>query len=197
MYSRFIDSEHGLIAKAFYDINGDKRKYHNWNHVLENDKCLKNIKTDYDINLDFANMWHDAVYDELPNKELRSATMFYNIYSSSTYTPFRQNFGLNIDKVHRLITETTDHIYTDNYLMVYTDLHAFESDELRKRNRKNLYEENNLFYGIDKETFFNNSISFLQGLSDRVKNNRKYKYYFTKILEGIDKEIIDHRNKNL
>jgi len=185
------DNIHVNLAKMYYLVNEEKRHYHNWNHVVENHNWLVEnegfIPDRLAVNLYFANLWHDAVYDDKPFKEKRSADAFYKIYSNPVMDSFRESQKhLNIDTVYRLILETEDHIFNDTRWMVAADLHQFADEKLRERNRLKLYNEAIALYGIDKATYKENSVAFLKGLLERVESQSFMGLY---IAEGLRAEI--------
>jgi hypothetical protein len=53
--------------------------YHNWNHLVAMYNYLADTKQPYNVELDYAIMFHDYIYDASPKKEFRSAVAFEKI----------------------------------------------------------------------------------------------------------------------
>ena len=71
-----------MSDRIYYDVNNymrrvmgsDQRlKYHTYSHVLDVTERLPIFLDDVSLELYLAAMFHDVIYDEQPNKELRSA----------------------------------------------------------------------------------------------------------------------------
>jgi len=84
MWSKLISDNYrtntaaAIMAKDYYDINNCA--YHNWQHILDCYTYLEQSNTPYDENLDYAVLYHDVIYDEKPNKELRSADFLLKFF---------------------------------------------------------------------------------------------------------------------
>ena len=183
MYSRFIDTNHGAIASHYYSHYAEKRFYHNWDHVIKNDKNLENLSVSYDINLDFANMWHDAIYDEKPYKEKRSADTFLQLYTLFDTTSLDE-MGFDVNLVYRYIIETEDHVSVNkDNLLVKADLMGFMDDNERAVNAELLYQEAMALYpDMTEEMYYSNSIDFLTKLKNRPG-------IWEPVIPGIEKNI--------
>lgn len=164
MYNEERYEQQKMLAEPFYFKHEDKRVYHNWKHVLENEEFLKSIEAPH---LYFvANLWHDAIYDDKPFKEKRSADLFYRIYNGPLSGYYDSP---EIDEIYRMIIETEDHVYNDESYLVEADLHQFAIEKMRLRNRRLLREEAFKLYGLDDDVeYAKNVVSFLSGLHDRV-----------------------------
>lgn len=175
MLNKLLNSLDVKIAKTYYDVGGDKRDYHNFDHILENHDIITRLYSNgneyYDYDLFLANLWHDAVYDEKPFKEKRSADAFYRIYSDPNMEEYVQRSHIDIDKVHRIIMSTSDHIYNcdESFHMVQADLYAFTDINKIHENRRKLYfEAEALYTDMSVTDYLENTVNFLEGLHQRI-----------------------------
>ncbi len=116
-WSRIQNTE--LATEAYVLMNENEMagcQYHNNQHIEEMYQYLEDTDEPYDEALDWVVMFHDVVYDEKPEKEARSAKLFFDL----VYKYRGCNMDTNdIDRVQLLIMETEHHKVTDEvYLKV-------------------------------------------------------------------------------
>ena len=155
---------HPIFIKAVEHINSDsRRKYHNMSHVEAMYNFLEDNEFEYDEALDWAVILHDVVYDEKPNKELRSAGWVKYL---EEYYPKEL-----LNRIGNSIIATETHDYRqgeDLWPIIYADLHGFLTEHTAEENYQLVKEEYMLLYGqIDDETFIKNNAIFLIMLSQR------------------------------
>ncbi len=197
MWSLIIDTPLELQAYIHMkenEINGCK--YHNNTHINQMYQYLEDTNEPYDEALDWAVLFHDAVYDAEPDKELRSAKLFFEM--SQKYPGC--NLDVNgIDRVQFLIIETIAHEVTDEaYLkgssaIIRADLHALaDKVETIKNFLKIMIESMNL-YKCSIEEFATNNITFMSRLRERVASNilvdKEHEIFYNEIINGIDLTI--------
>lgn len=169
-------------------------KYHNNNHIREMYQYLEEINEPYDEVLDWAVMFHDVVYDELPDKELRSAQAFMEM--SERYR------GCNLDttekqRVYDLILATASHkilsesVLPGNKAIIRADLHALTSKIHAIQNFTKIMNESMNLYGCSVEEFAENNIKFMEGLKERMMFNISVvdmdeEYFYNEVINGIN-----------
>lgn len=185
-----------LAYEAFMRIADNNCAYHNLIHVDEMYQYLEDTNEPYDEALDWAVLFHDIVYDKHPEKEERSASLFFDIAKK-----FR---GCNLepqelDRVQFLILETINHKVTkDVYLkgssaIIRADLHALTDKVRATQNFVKIMNESMELYGCTVEEFADNNIKFMAGLNQRVAVNStvdiEHKQFYIDVMKGIDLTI--------
>jgi hypothetical protein len=172
--------------------NVDKaRKYHNWHHVNRLYTWADKWGFKYDLVLDIAIAFHDAVYDHLPNKELRSAELIHEIVPR-----FLPNIEQSVlDQAYQLVLTTEDHTPTKDNRLILCDLADFSVEFFRKINEQNVLLECHAVYGITKVEFYRNNITFVRALRNRIEDGDEMwgddTPKFADILKGLGDHIAD------
>lgn len=161
-----------LAHHARMTIYGNKNlDYHNWDHVESMYRYLADTNEPYDEALDWAVLFHDIVYDEQPEKELRSAKAFLDMADQYTgCTPDIWERG----RVYRLILHTVQHVVTPcerASAIVRADLHGLTNELTCYQNFGKIMSESMKLYNIDMVTFAENSEKFMTALLHRVSGN--------------------------
>jgi predicted metal-dependent HD superfamily phosphohydrolase len=186
-----------LATEAYIRMNDNEIagcQYHNNQHIEEMYQYLEDTNEPYDSVLDWAIMFHDVVYDDKPEKELRSAAIFIELWRNS-----KSNNDLNIgqaDDIYNLIINTADHKYAgyhNSSAIIRADLHALADKVKTTENFVKIMNESIALYGCTVEEFATNNIAFMSGLHERVAANssvdKDHKELYSKILNGIDLTI--------
>jgi hypothetical protein len=105
------------------------RDYHNIAHVIRLYNYAAKLKIPYDVNLDFAILVHDMIYDDQPNKEIRTNYEFIKMITKSI------GLGMNIPekaylegivieplKIVDMVNTTINHSPMNNLGLVSNDL---------------------------------------------------------------------------
>lgn len=191
-YTELATEAYVLISEN--EINGCE--YHNNTHVWQMYQYLEDTDEPYDEALDWAIMFHDAVYDAEPKKEWRSALAF-----SEMKDKYRGcNLSLwDVSKVSGLIMATENHLIetrnlSKNYsAIVRADLHALTSEVDTVNNFVKIMNESMNLYGCTVEEFADNNIKFMTGLKDRVYTNstidNQHEMFYKSVMKGIDLTI--------
>lgn len=145
--------------------------YHNWEHICSCYKYLADTDVPYDESLDFAVLFHDVVYDHLPEKELRSAELALKMIDK-----IYKNKGFGVKEI---IMGTVNHSVTaetnwQTRAMIRADLSALGDPtciEPIKNFAKIASESLILYQGLTVVKYCENTISFMHGLLDRVMGN--------------------------
>lgn len=151
------------VAEDHYDIGGSCRSYHNINHIVDCYRFLKANNAPYDEDLDFAVLFHDVVYDNQPNKEIRSADLMLDLYPDRV-------------KAHEIILATAHHMITD-YMdestrwMIRADLSGLADREKTVQNYFKIMQESMALYGCTAREFAENNYNFMLVLLKAVDNN--------------------------
>jgi hypothetical protein len=165
--------------------------YHNYDHVQSMYAYLEKTNEPYDEALDWAVLFHDIVYDKLPEKEKRSAIML-------TFNGNIPKYKINdyvLARGSEMIYGTVDHLVTspDLSAIIRADLHGLTDTSSTIRNFANIMEESCNLYSIDPKAFASQSAVFMQGLRERVLTNvsrdPKHKEFYESVLNGIDLSI--------
>lgn len=196
MWSRIQDTE--LATEAYLlmvenEINGCQ--YHNNSHIEAMYQYLEDTNETYNVVLDWAIMFHDVVYDEKPEKELRSAELFVKLLKDN-----RSDYGLylsQVDDIYNLIINTADHLckgYHNSSAIIRADLHALTSKVDTINNFTKIMDESMTLYDCSVEDFAKNNVRFMNGLHQTMEINilnasEDEKEFFRKVQDGIDLTI--------
>lgn len=184
-------------------IDKNNLPYHNMNHVKSMYRYLSESKVPYNLELDFAVLFHDIIYDKGDHKESRSAKAFEGMFhvhkmlgfpSSSINGP---SFGkclkdVDIETTKNLIHDTTAHVVMTrdkfSVYMILADLHQLKDPLMVYKNFGLIMEESTKLYGINETKFAEQSEIFMNGLMARITDNlgkTKFDDEFEEILMGI------------
>jgi len=185
-----------LATEAHILMNENEIKgceYHNNDHIDEMYQYLEDTGEPYDEALDWAVLFHDAVYDAEPEKESRSARLFVEMCDK-----FR---GFNLRpseqaKVHGLIMRTRTHEVHPGAseaakAIIRADLHALTDKTKTIRNFVKIMNESINLYDCSVEEFAENNIKFMEGLKERMMFNISVvdideEYFYDKVINGIN-----------
>lgn len=159
------------VALAVSHMRANHLAYHNVQHVIDCFNFLEENEVEYDENLEYALWYHDAVYDEYPKKELRSAQLFYR---NSTYVETIKNPAVVMDMIFVTSHHDVRKCANDNEVwMIKADLHALTNGASTVDNYFRINEESNILYDATQEEINNEAIKFLTKLSKTMKSNFK------------------------
>jgi len=192
MWSQLIETPVGYYAENIMRRN--RCAYHNWDHILAMFDYLKKNDYPYDIDLDAAILYHDSVYDNQSDKEIRSSELFldYCEMYPDRFAVIHQNTA------HLLIMDTIEHSIKHgsdepSRAIIRADLHALADGETTFMNYHKIMNESMQLYGIDRITFAKNNIEFMIGLRERCCKNlvtdRDYETFWEDVIRGIDDTI--------
>ena len=166
MWSKLIgdtprtESSVQIVAKDYYDMN--HCAYHNWQHILDCYQYLELANVPHNEELDYAVMHHDIVYDNKPDKELRSAELMLEWYPTRT-------------AAYDIIMATADHKIAKRDLfslnMIKADLHQLCDPVMATRNYVKIMDESVSLYGITAHQFATNNAIFMMNLQNTVFEN--------------------------
>lgn len=191
-WSQIQDTELGRMARLVVWDNADNREltYHNWDHVHSMYQYLADTNEPYDEVLDWAILFHDIVYDEKPEKELRSAKVFVDMvkrYEGCGLSPAEQG------RVYSLVMRTVDHVVVSEVkgssAIIRADLHGLTKRLTSIENFVKIMKESMSLYNIDEVEFAKNSEKFMTDLMFRVHSNIEldpnHADFYLKVGEGI------------
>lgn len=165
-----------------YPDGGTILHYHNLQHVGSMYQHLYDTQEPYDPVLDWAVLFHDIVYDNKPDKELRSGLVFME---------WSKECGLSQDEryaVVKLILQTEKHEDL-NSAIVRADLHQLADSVKLFHNFYAIMQESKALYGCSERTFAANSETFMIGLADRISMNlyedTKHRRLWNNIYQGV------------
>ena len=188
-WSRIQETE--LAAEACWRIADNGCAYHNLIHVDEMYQYLEDTSVPYDEALDWAVLFHDIVYDKHPEKESRSALLFYEMQEE--YLGFAGE-KYDLLRVGNLINCTADHkIYywstPSQKAIVRADLHAL-TDKIRTvENFVKIMMESMELYGCTVEQFAESNILFMNTLKETMLLNilvdSEHEMFYDSVIKGI------------
>jgi len=194
-WSKLIDTPIGKVAKTLHQLD-KRRKYHNWDHICRNIHHAKHtFNFEYDAALDLSNLFHDIVYDEHPDKELRSMITFAGIYEAMEPT-----FDHNVyDSARALIMDTVTHENVRNdERMILLDLADLGDPHQTKVNHGLIMDESVSLYNVDIAECARGGITYMSNLINTSKVNQSVSEntdYWDKIINGINQTI--HLNEGI
>lgn len=158
-------------VRPLYDTN---LPYHNWEHILSGYTWAAD--EDFDMrnshHLKAAWLYHDCVYDNNPEKELRSADKF-DVFARGSYWCTDER----LERVKQLIMYTSHHdlakIGDDpiGVIIVKMDLHALTDPLQTIENAVKINRESQLLYDCDAQSAAQGSIDFMSDFMPVMENN--------------------------
>lgn len=158
-----------------------RRKYHDFQHILDMYHYADELGFEYDEVLDYAILFHDIIYDHLPLKETRSIIVVVMSLQGCLTAD-------KLGEVAYLIGTTFDHsLKATDLRLVLLDLYSFSYDEKTKANYNKIVEELKLLYPdyhIDDLKKMN--FDFIKNLYDKmIKEKISVKSDFDGIIQSI------------
>jgi hypothetical protein len=190
MWSKFIGNTYStetsvqIIAQDIYTRNGSIQ-YHNWGHILDCYKYLEDEQVEYDEDLDFAVMYHDVIYDEKPDKELRSTGFMLHHFPKRT-------------RAAEIIMATVGHKITEDTpwqerMMIKADLHQLADPVQATRNYVKIMDESIYLYKITPLEFAKNNAIFMMNMQNTVFANMQVdtdQKFWEAVRQGMEHTII-------
>lgn len=161
-----IDEVDTLFLVVLHQMQHNECDYHNLDHIAAMYQYLQDTNEPYDKALDWAILYHDVVYDELPDKEERSAKYFAEHALRSMSMDF-------VSQVEELIMATKLHIVEKPHWspIIRADLHALANLEIATKNMELIKVESMKLYGVSEQEWAKATVEFMQGLCKRVHDN--------------------------
>lgn len=156
-WSKLLTTPQSDLVRQF--MNHPYLYYHNFDHVERIYRHAQRMNVPYSPELDLAILWHDAVYDHKPDRELRSAELL-----KKTATENPQWFqDIDISQAASMIINTIEHQINPNVnpWMVRLDLAELAYDTMTRENFWNILTENVKLYNIDSITACNRTCEFM------------------------------------
>lgn len=183
--------------KEQYDSNNCE--YHNWDHVTRLYEIVNNWQWRYNPVLDYAIMGHDVVYDNRPDKEIRSANLTLAAIKSFIDMGEINNISdYDLNMIEQQILSTIDHKVTSiffDHSLIILDLYDLSIREKRLENLEKITAESMKLYGITEAEFYENNIKFMEKLKLTMQHNQTLNSinsdFYASIAKGIDEQI-DH-----
>lgn len=178
------------------EITSDPRRcYHNLRHIDSMYDYLQETGVPYDVNLDWAVLFHDIVYDEKPSKEKRSAQAFYDMIE--TYRGFEGNLNDALEVGVLIMSTITHELHTfstrSQKAIIRADLHELADPVKATRNFVNIMDESMSLYGVSQEEFAQSNATFMVAMRDRIRTNKHYDAenaeFYEQVLGGIELTI--------
>lgn len=185
------------LAREVIDIMVEESEelgltYHNLNHIKAMYKYLADNQEDYDEALDWAILFHDSVYDNQPDKELRSAQLFKDLANTYEGCVLGQQ---GKERVVELIMSTVDHVVTKPAMspIVRADLSALVDPLQTLRNYMLIMEESQNLYRVTEYDFAVANAKYMQKLRNSVNLNwskdGQYAKFYSAVKRGINQTI--------
>ena len=179
-----------LEQAAYGKMHRSNLEYHNIDHIFRCFDYYKNNNVVMTETLRVATWYHDVVYDNLPNKEVRST--FYLQAMVEDHNAWARRFpDDDLAKAKTMILGTINHnIITNPYAkdLIKADLYDLTFPDRTIRNFVKIMDESTKLYGISKVDFAKANRSFMDGLLQVCRDNREAdddKEYWDGVLRGI------------
>jgi predicted metal-dependent HD superfamily phosphohydrolase len=166
--------------------------YHNWNHLVAMYNYLADTKQPYNVELDYAIMFHDYIYDASPKKEFRSAVAFEKI-ALDVDEPLYPACNVNI--VKKLIMATEEHVFSKGddpriSAIIRADLSGLTDTLATVQNFASLLEEATMLYNVSYTDYYLAVNEFMKGLSARVdiskaNDDPRHQEFYDEVQKGI------------
>lgn len=166
--------------------------YHNMNHVDYMYNYLAESGEDYDEALDWAVLAHDMVYDNQPDKEIRSAEQFMQLAKTFDGCVLGDQ---GKERVVKLITGTINHLVTEPYLspIIRADLSALAVPLHAFRNYNLIMKESINLYDVDEYQFAEANLKYMKKLKTVVIENRtkdwQHQNFYAAVQRGVNMTI--------
>jgi len=157
-WSKLLHSEMGEFVAEYMD--DPRRKYHNINHVRRLYEIANLLNIPYYSKLDLAILWHDVVYDEHPDKEIRSAELLKE--TAQEYPEWFE--GVIVSSANEMILNTINHKYIPQIdpWLIRLDTTDLSYTQQRYENFWLIVDEAKELYGIDFIQAAKNTIDFME-----------------------------------
>lgn len=190
VWTRIKDTELFEAARHEIALNTLKHKlhYHTIEHVQAMYQYLELSDEPYDELLDWAVLFHDLVYDNKPNKELRSGIRFLELSMSNSGCSLVYEQKVAVVRMI-LDTETHENVWSP---LVRADLHQLADPLHTFRNFNSIMLESINLYGVPERVFATNSEQYMRGLSNRLNKafeGGKPSRLWGNILKGVESTI--------
>lgn len=162
MWSRLQGTPIWAKAEAAYAAP-DGRHYHNMGHVLRLYEVAEQAGVRYDRALDLAILAHDAVYDDKPEKERRSADWLLENADAE------EHLGV-LAAAERLVMSTADHAPGADNRLVLLDLHDLGDRVVSLENRELVAAEFGALMGVGREDFLPGNARYMLGMAARIED---------------------------
>lgn len=188
-WSKLVSTDMGEYVLGIMQANSSLC-YHTPNHVRRIYQHANTLGIEYDINLDAAILFHDAIYDEKPDKERRSAD-FMEATALNIPAWFE---GMSVDEIEEMIMNTAGHSVTPgiNPAMIMLDLYELTDLESARKNFEDILDESILLYGITRKEAAKGSRDFMVGFSETIILNADTSTspeFWSDVLAGVTETI--------
>ncbi|WP_310621597.1 hypothetical protein [Flexibacterium corallicola] len=159
--------------------------YHNWQHITQMLRDADQIDLEFDPNLLFAIMYHDALYDGKPDNERRSASY------AETMLGWHTPSGVSIPKVKSLIMSTVTHSLSEQEedpRLIKLDLMAIAIPNRLKNYNQRVIEEACKLHNMQEKDLIPFRYKFLRRFQRTMLNNYNQTCdpYWQSVYDGIE-----------
>jgi predicted metal-dependent HD superfamily phosphohydrolase len=171
-WSQILHTELASVVVGMIEANVDSNglTYHNMQHVDAMYAYLAETNEDYDEALDWAILFHDAVYDNQPAKERRSAELFTSLVKTFEGCVLGD---AGKERVVELIMSTVEHVVTKPSMspIIRADLAGLANPVSTYYNYSKIMEESKNLYNATEVDFAEANILYMRKLKDTVNSN--------------------------
>ncbi len=193
-WSQILHTELADVVMDMIETNVDSRllTYHNMDHVDAMYAYLAETNEDYDEALDWAILFHDAVYDAQPEKERRSAELFTNLVKTFDGCVLGD---AGKERVVELIMSTVDHVVTKPSMspIIRADLAGLANPLNTFWNYSKIMLESKNLYGVTEYDFAIANVKYMQKLRNSVNLNwskdGQHARFYSAVKRGINQTI--------
>jgi predicted metal-dependent HD superfamily phosphohydrolase len=193
-WSQILHTELADVVMDIIETNVDSNMltYHNMDHVDAMYDYLAETNEDYDEALDWAILFHDAVYDAQSEKERRSAELFTHLVKMFDGCVLGD---AGKQRVVELIMSTVDHVVTKPCMspIIRADLAGLASPISTYYNYSKIMEESKNLYNITETDFAEANILYMRKLRDTLNTNwqqdPQHAKFYVAVKRGINQTI--------
>lgn len=182
-----------VVMERIYSNSDDNMlTYHNMDHIDAMYAYLAETNEDYDEALDWAILFHDAVYDNQPQKERRSAELFTNLVKTFDGCVLGD---AGKERVVELIMSTVEHVVTKPSMspIIRADLAGLANPVTTYYNYSKIMLESKSLYNVTEVDFAEANILYMRKLKDTINSNwykdTQHARFYTAVKRGIIQTI--------
>lgn len=182
-----------VVMERIYSNSDDNMlTYHNMDHIDAMYAYLAETNEDYDEALDWAILFHDAVYDNQPQKERRSAELFTNLVKTFDGCVLGD---AGKERVVELIMSTVEHVVTKPSMspIIRADLAGLANPVTTYYNYSKIMLESKNLYNVTEVDFAEANILYMRKLKDTINSNwykdTQHARFYTAVKRGIIQTI--------
>lgn len=166
--------------------------YHNDKHIEKLYCHAAQADIEYDVNLDAAILWHDAVYDNQPEKERRSVDLMLETAYAMPHWFEELDLTLISEMIMTTVTHKIDEVEMST--LAKLDLMDLTDPQTAYNNFHLLLQEGRLLYGKTTQEVAKATSDFLKNLHGTMLHNMEVDVedhkYWHRVADGVAQTIL-------